>query len=222
MAKPLDLTGQKYGRLTAVNNTGKKNLRNFIWNFKCDCGSTVELPSGEVRRGRVGSCGCLGKELARERMKKIQSLGTEAAKTHGMTNTRTFVSWDSMKQRCLNPNHKSYCEYGGKGVEVCDRWINSFENFLADMGERPIGTTLDRKDGSLGYTPENCRWATFEQQGNNRKTNVFLEHDGKKLTVTQWSKIVGISNKAISYRLKSGWSVKDALTISADHANKKR
>ena len=115
MGKALDITGERYGRLVAVCNTGRRQLRNFIWKFQCDCGKEVECASGEVRRGKTLSCGCLRSEISATKIKTIQGLGAIATTTHGLTKTPTWVSWDSMKQRCLNANHKSYADYGERG-----------------------------------------------------------------------------------------------------------
>lgn len=116
-----------------------------------------------------------------------------------------------MKDRCLNPSHDSYGHYGAKGVTICERWL-IFENFLADMGERPAGRySIDRIDNSRGYEPGNCRWATLKQQNENRRSNRLLTHDGLTLTLTDWAKRLGLSKQAISARLRAGWPVDRAL-----------
>jgi hypothetical protein len=117
-----------------------------------------------------------------------------------------------MIQRCHNPNTKKFHLYGGRGITVCERW-RKFENFLADMGERPEGMTLDRVDGEKGYGPENCRWATFKQQSRNTTQNVFLIHAGASRCIAEWAEITGIPRSAISGRLRRGWSVREALTL---------
>lgn len=219
-ARPLDLRGQRYGRLVALNDTGKRSSRNAIWLFMCDCGNVVERKSGEVRRGACSSCGCLAREGASERMEQIRHLGTESSTKHGMTGSREWVSWDSMKQRCTNEAHKSYHNYGGRGIKVCQEWIDSFEAFLKDMGERPEGMTLERVDTDGNYCPENCVWATRKQQANNRRSNHDLVHGGITKTVKQWSEEKGISDKAILYRLKAGWSVEDAINKKTTRSEK--
>lgn len=218
-ARALDLTGQKFGRLTAICNTGRRQLRNFIWKFRCDCGVEIERPYGEVRRGNVQSCGCLQREGAAQRLKAVTHLGTASVTTHGMTGTPTFISWDSMKQRCLNHRHKSFPQYGGRGIKVCDRWLESFENFMADMGERPDGMTLERDDVDGDYEPSNCHWATAKEQGNNRRNNRMLSHAGETMTVKEWADRIGISDKALLYRINNGWSTEEALTRELDHGN---
>lgn len=219
MGKALDLTGQRYGRLMAVASTDSRQARNFIWRFRCDCGNEVDRPSGEVRRGGVASCGCLRTEMKADQMRSSSADYNKARSTHGMAATPTFVSWDSMKQRCLNGNRKSYADYGGRGIVICPRWLESFDNFVADMGERPSGTTLERDKVNGNYEPGNCRWATPKEQGNNRRNNRMVTHDGIALTVKQWAERVGICSKALTYRLNNGWSVAEALTRTVNHGN---
>ena len=131
-----------------------------------------------------------------------------------MTNTKTFVSWCSMKNRCLNPNSTGYKYWGGRGIKICDRWLgkNGFQNFLVDMGERPIGKSLDRIDSGKGYYKENCRWANSEQQNNNSRKNHLLTYQNKTQTVAQWAKELNINNYIIYARIRRGWSIKMALT----------
>jgi hypothetical protein len=116
-----------------------------------------------------------------------------------------------MKERCHNPTCHAYPLYGGRGITVCERWRNSFDAFLEDMGERPAGMSIDRIDNNKGYEPSNCRWATVIDQSNNRSTNRFLTIDGVSKTVTEWSRYVGKSNAVITERLKRGWSERDAV-----------
>jgi len=128
--------------------------------------------------------------------------------THGLSETPEYHSWESMKQRCLNPNHKHYSNYGGRGIAVCDRWLNSSENFLADMGTKPTPKhSLDRINNDGDYSPENCRWATKAEQANNKRTNKPLITIGNKTyTIVQWAKKMDISASVIWKRLKLGWS----------------
>jgi hypothetical protein len=136
--------------------------------------------------------------------------------THGMSGTIEHITWMRMKSRCYNPNYIQYADYGGRGIEVCSRWINSFVSFLSDMGEKPIGYQLDRIDNDLSYSPENCRWATPRQQANNKRNNRLLSFNGKTLTMSQWSRRTGIKVGTIWYRLKSGWSDERVLTECVD------
>ena len=126
---------------------------------------------------------------------------------HGMTKTPEYDAWDGMKQRCFNPNHKRYSDWGGRGITVCDRWKNSFENFLADMGSKPTAKhSIDRIDNDGDYCPGNCRWATKAEQENNKRNNRLITIEDVTLTITQWEKKMGYGENVILMRLKRGWS----------------
>lgn len=180
--KVIDLTGKKFGRLMVVERNGATKSGNAVWLCKCDCGNESNVESSKLTSGKTKSCGCLMKDEASKRMK-----------THGMSKTPTWYSWNAMVRRCTDESFEPYKRYGARGIKVCDSWMK-FENFLADMGERPEGTTLDRRDNDKGYEPGNCRWATSEEQSNNRGDyNVKVERDGASVTVAQLAEIDGVS-----------------------------
>jgi hypothetical protein len=194
----LELTGRDFGRWSVLSFHGKNAIGELLWNCRCECGTERVVKAGSLMNGRSRSCGCFHKSRV---------------STHGMTGTPTFKSWDSMKQRCTNPKAPDFARYGGRGVRVCGRWLESFENFLHDMGARPTGQTLDRVDVNGDYTPENCRWATMSQQQRNKRTSSVAEFGGVTRTYAEWAEITGVNSKAIGERLRRGWAVKDALLV---------
>jgi len=135
-------------------------------------------------------------------------------KKHGQSTTSEYLVWSDMKSRCYNENHHAYKNYGLRGIKVCDRWRNSFSNFLEDIGKRPSNQhSLDRfPDNDGNYEPENCRWATTEQQLRNQRTNHLLEYDGKCMTIAEWAEMLSMPRSAIEMRLKRGWSIELSLT----------
>ena len=153
-----DITGQRFGRLSVVRREGSIGAGFAAWKCQCDCGNEVLVDVGRLRAGRTRSCGCLARECAAARKR-----------THGMTGSRAYKTWVMMIQRCTNPRYPNYKNYGARGITVCQRWRESFEAFLADMGNRPSGLTLDRKDNDGHYEPGNCRWADALTQVRNRR-----------------------------------------------------
>jgi hypothetical protein len=207
MGNFIDLTGQRFVRLLVIKRA-PNNGKQTNWFCICDCENIVNVWANNLRNGHTKSCGCLTREKSAERCFLRLT-------THGMTKTKTFRAWISMIQRCYNPNNKRYMDYGGRGILVCDRWVNSFENFLEDIGELTTGETLDRKDNDGNYSQENCRLISNKEQQSNRRNNVYLLFNGQNKTVAQWSKYTGISDSTLRGRLKKGWPIEKALTMIA-------
>lgn len=149
---------KKYGRLTALKHISTDKHRNEKWLFSCDCGETKVISLKHVKYGKTRSCGCIRRETA----KKLRT-------SHGMEGTKIYNIWKAMKKRCNNHNDPSYENYGGRGIQVCDRWLDSFENFYEDMGERPEGKSLERVDNNKGYSKENCVWEVRRKQNINQR-----------------------------------------------------
>ncbi len=141
------------------------------------------------------------------------TIGAQQPLSVGYSKTRTFRIWMGMKQRCYNSNNKDFHYYGGRGIKVCDRWLNSFENFYVDMGECPKGLCIDRIETNSGYKPENCRWTNMTVQANNRNARTQPNYDfyGDSLTIPQWAKMLNIPKKTVYRRIRDGWSIKEAI-----------
>lgn len=132
-------------------------------------------------------------------------------RTHGLSKTTTWMIWTGIRSRCISPTNRSFKNYGGRGIKVCPRWRDSFANFLADMGERPPGMQIERKDNNGDYEPGNCRWATRIEQAGNRRNNRRITTRGQTLMLAEWSRIGGVKAPTISRRLKRGWTVESAI-----------
>ena len=199
MGKFIDLTGQKFTRLTVVELIKEKKDGVYLWLCNCICGGTCRPTSYHLRSGHTKSCGCLKIEKAKNRLL-----------THGMSSHSAYHSWWDMMNRCYNSKHKHFKNWGGRGIKVCEYW-HKLENFIEDMGERPAGLTLERKDNNGNYELKNCIWATMKEQGNNRSDNRLITYKGKTKTLKQWSEITGIQPKTLQCRLKK-WSTEKAFT----------
>jgi hypothetical protein len=175
-----DLTGIKSYRLTAQWPVGQDWQHRLIWLCSCECGTLVRVKSGNFCNGNSKSCGCLDIEKAIERLLKVQPKAAELAKKfntiHGHCKdnreTRTYHSWRAMINRCTNSRADNWNDYGGRGIKVCKRWLNSFETFLDDMGSRPSWTSINRVNNDGDYTPENCNWATQSEQTINSRPSI--------------------------------------------------
>lgn len=185
----IDLTGKKFGRLTAIEYAGSRHGGGALWKLSCECGAVVICDGANLRCGRTKSCGCLRAEGPRVR--------------HGLSHTKTHNTWVGMRQRCENPSDPAFPHYGGRGISVCDRW-KSFDNFLSDMGMSPRSMSIERIDNNAGYSPENCKWATQSEQVKNRRTSIIYEFDGQARTLKEWGDLYGIPYKAMHHRYTIG------------------
>lgn len=182
-----DLTLKKFGRLTVIRQAGKTANRKITWICLCDCGTVKELRGGDLKTGKIVSCGCY-------RLEQISS--------HGKSTTKEYRAWGHMKDRCYNNKSKSYHNYGKRGIDVCSEWRESFAVFFFDMGYCPKGHTLERIDNEKGYSFDNCKWATWKEQEANKRTNVVVKHNGQVHLMKDWSRILNIPLSTLRGRYK--------------------
>jgi hypothetical protein len=202
MTRIRDLTGNTYGRLMV---TRMSQVNPVKWQCKCECGNDTIVTTGHLSSGHTKSCGCYSRELAQD----INA-------SHRQSKTPTYIVWCSMKSRCYNPSEIGYKNYGGRGITVCDEWKDSFENFIADMGERPKGMFIDRKDNNTGYSKDNCQWATRTEQNNNRRNNIIIEYNGSSHTLGEWATMLGFEYCTVKTRYYAG-DRGDRLFRGLDH-----
>lgn len=203
-----DIANQRFGRLIAMSR-GKQNAANRAeWNCVCDCGNKVSVAGAALRSGNTKSCGC-GKSIAI----------SKAHTTHGHAKVRNFsrayMIWRAMVSRCHTETNRSYKDYGARGISVCDAWRNSFEAFLADMGEPADGMSLERSKNSEGYSPGNCIWASRLIQANNTRANVMIETPTSVMTLAQFSRFTGIRYSNLRSKLARGVSTFAGIQIKA-------
>jgi hypothetical protein len=187
-----DYVGHRFARLTVVSE-----VKAGRWIFRCDCGAEKAFDRFAVFSGNTKSCGCLLKEVLQER-----------SVTHGHTRggklSREFKAWRGARARCGNPNNRQFPHYGGRGITVCDRWLHSFENFLADMGPCPPGMSIDRMNNDKGYEPGNCCWATPSEQARNRRSNRIIKVGGERMTVAEAAERHGLTYAELHKQLYKG------------------
>lgn len=202
MAKAIELTGQRFNRLTVIKRAGTQG-KSAVWLCRCDCGNECIVQSGNLRSGHTTSCGCFRKEFTSANIK-----------THGMSRTRLYKEWRRMKERCSLKTADNYEDYGGRGITVCPEWRDSFETFLnwSMANGYQDDLTIERIDNDGPYSPENCRWATKEEQANNKRNNRLITFNGRTQTLAQWAREIGIRRDTLRKRLESGWSLDRALT----------
>lgn len=186
MGKKVDITGRRFGRLVAVSETDHYSGANRKWNCVCDCGNEKLVSKDRLKSGVTRSCGCLM---------------TESRVKHGMADKPVYESYRSMMKRCYTPKTEGFDNYGGRGIKVCERWFKSFENFYADMGDRPVGKTLDRIDVDGDYSPENCQWVTWKEQARNKRGRKKEFHNGQQKPISEWAEIYGIAYATLWRRL---------------------
>lgn len=202
MTKIIDLTGKRYGRLVVQARLPyKSRRRSAMWATLCDCGKELHIASEYLRSGNTQSCGCLKLDLLKKRNNK-----------HCLSCTSEYKIWKGIIQRCTNPNYHCYPDYGGRGIQVCTRWRNSFECFFSDMGARPSEKhSIERRDNDGNYAPENCLWILNSQQQLNTRRNRYITFNTERKPISHWARELGISRIQILRRLRRGLPIEEVL-----------
>jgi hypothetical protein len=206
--------GYMFGNLEFINEdfhekevTGYQKYRKAV--ILCFCGRKFITRISGLLNNTTKSCGCIQKDIVRKRLMR-----------HNMSDTSEYKTWEGMKRRCLNPDYKFYKNYGGRGITICEEWLD-FRNFIKDMGKKPFKEySLDRINNDLGYFKENCRWTTREQQDRNKSTNIYLEYNDKTYIVSDLAKEFGLEPNTLKDRLNKGMSLEQALNKKYNY-NKK-
>lgn len=202
--KILELTGKRFGRLTALFKTGKRSKGGrLIWHCVCDCGKECDVPSTDLVSGNTKSCGCLQPEKARNSHLKHGDC------PYGKKATKLYSVWSGMKNRCNTKSHVEYKNYGGRGIKVCDEWLNNYSTFkewaLSNCYKE--GLQIDRIDNNQGYSPENCRFVTRKENGNNKSTTIRINFQGKERTITEIAEMLNLPRRLIYQRIYNGWEI---------------
>ena len=205
MSRKSQLVGQLFGRLTVVCEAEKHPCGHSQWKCRCQCGAIVVASNTDLKCGKRKSCGCFRREFV-----------TASKTTHGCSATSEYKSWSCMKNRCLNSKYKEFNLYGGRGINICDRWTD-FSAFLADMGPKSSPEfSIERNDVNGNYCPENCRWADDRDQSRNRRSNRKVVCNGYVMTATEAAKILNIKPKTLHARLRRKYGAVGAAPINLD------
>ena len=202
-----DIIGTKYERLTVIGfEHAKSPSRNWKWIVKCECGNVKTFFPGDVRKGKVRSCGCLHNELAKERASKFRNPIAE--------NKRLYNIYNNMKSRCFKPNDSRYKDYGGRGIAVCEEWAVSFDVFAdwAKANGYRNDLTIERVDVNGDYCPENCEWIPLKEQAKNKRDTVWVEYKGERVKLQDLAEIAVVQYDALHNRITKGWDVEEAIT----------
>lgn len=204
-AKFIDLTGKKFGKLTVIKRVGSDKYKNAIWLCRCDCGKETVKITSRLKSGYTKSCGCLTVQKLLERNTK-----------HNQANTRLYKIYKGLLQRCYITSNPAYKNYGGRGIRICDEWVDkksgfiNFYNWAISNGYKG-NLSIDRINNNGNYEPNNCRWATRKQQSNNRRNSHYITYNGETHTLKEWTEILNISYSMLSHRIQRNWDLEKAL-----------
>ena len=205
-----DRTNQKYGNLTAIKYLYTNNRRKAVWLCACKCGNKIEVESDKLVTGNTKSCNCLHKAATKQNIKRAIESQTKYKTKEEKDIMHKFLQ---MKNRCYNPRSRAYINYGARGIKICEKWLkNPFSFFEWSINhEYKKGLTIDRIDVNGNYEPSNCRWITNLQQQNNKRNNHYLEYNGEKHTIAEWSRITQIPASTISDRIRRNFTIEKIL-----------
>lgn len=215
MTRPSELIGKRFERLVVIKRLEPRK-GHMHWLCKCDCGNFTEVSTGRLNSGQTKSCGCLQKERAAEN-KKVHGLYYN----EGGKKSKLYRVWSRMKERCFNPNSFAYKDYGGRGIRVCDEWLD-YEPFhkWSILNNYREGFSIERVDNDGNYEPSNCKWIPISQQASNRRSVRYLTFNGQTMSVTEWGEKLDLKPTNILTRLRRGWTVERALTTPDDYRRK--
>lgn len=214
-----DITGQKFGRLTAISHQGADKHRAALWLCRCDCGAEIITTGNSLRTGKAKSCGCAQREAASKTMSEVNASGkrvTDGHLIHGENKTRLHRIWCNMRRRCSDQKHDHYDRYGGRGIKVCDAWQSSYVAFRdwALANGYADHLTIERIDNDGNYEPGNCCWASQKEQVSNRRNSVLITLDGETKPLKEWCEERGINYKAAHAKYKKGVPPEEFLALT--------
>lgn len=193
MPKKVEMVGMTFNKLTVLEQSATSENKKLHYRCACECGSLSIVDGAALRSGNTKSCGCHRKAVSSDKAFK-----------HGYVGTKTYGVWESIKKRCLDTKNRSYKNYGGRGITICDEWKNNFLSFLKDMGEAPEKCVIDRIDNDKSYEPGNCRWITQKENCRNKRNNIYLTFSGEKRLLVEWAEIFQVSESLFRKRHASG------------------
>ncbi len=215
MGKTVDLIGERYGRLTVIAKSGqeKEKHRRSLWLCECDCGKQKIVTTDHLKSGSTKSCGCLKREVATAQILEYSAQNPGARRTHGATGKKIYWAYQHMMERCYSPQSERFISYGARGICVCDEWKNNPKAFvdwsLSNGFEEDL--TLDRINVNGDYCPENCRWVSWDVQANNKRSSVYVNVRGEKLTLAQVAQKYGLRKGTVWWRHHHGWEDEDLI-----------
>lgn len=218
--KRYNLIGERFGRLLVLDFAGKNKYNQLYYLCVCNCGKEIVTLGHSLLSGVTKSCGCYHKEQSKKNSDRLKIINIK----HNLCNHKLYSIWHQMKDRCYYEKYKSYKDYGGRGIIVCDEWKDNFQTFYdwAINNGYKDKLTIDRIDTNGNYEPSNCRWATYKEQQNNKRNNYLITYNGKTHTLTEWSELLDINTQTLRSRIcLNNWSIERAFTTPIQKHNKK-